>query len=176
MWRLTFEFTRAAEAGVVSPVGDDATAGTRRAYNACRSGSGVQRVVRPRSRYARCAYCRANSPRLAARPNTATRRPTIATRRSKLAHHGRVALAWCSSTSRPLSVMAGWSWVCPQSADASSLWTSHSMEGLGLTGRKKKAKDRPSGGKCLPHELQRSLRRGALRSDGIFSSDLLLFN
>ncbi len=43
---LTFEFTRAAEAGVVSPACDDATAGARRAYNACRSGSGVQRVVR----------------------------------------------------------------------------------------------------------------------------------
>ena len=48
MYGLTFEFTRAAEAGVVSPVGDDATAGTRRAYSACRSGSGVQRGVRPR--------------------------------------------------------------------------------------------------------------------------------
>ncbi len=47
---LTFEFTRTAEAGVVSPVGDDATAGTRRAYNACRSGSGVQRGVRPQLR------------------------------------------------------------------------------------------------------------------------------
>ncbi len=44
---LTFEFTRPAEAGVVSPVYDDATAGTHRAYNACRSGSGVQRGVRP---------------------------------------------------------------------------------------------------------------------------------
>ncbi len=43
---LTFEFTRAAEAGVVSPACDDATAGPRRAYNACRSGSGVQRGVR----------------------------------------------------------------------------------------------------------------------------------
>ena len=47
MCGLTFEFTRAAEAGVVSPVCDDATAGTHRAYNACRSGSGVQRGVRP---------------------------------------------------------------------------------------------------------------------------------
>jgi hypothetical protein len=46
---LTFEFTRPAEAGAVSPVCDDATAGTRRAYSACRSGSGVQRVVRPHS-------------------------------------------------------------------------------------------------------------------------------
>ena len=44
---LTFEFTRPAEAGGVSPACDDATAGTRRAYNACRSGSGVQRGVRP---------------------------------------------------------------------------------------------------------------------------------
>ena len=44
---LTFEFTRPAEAGGVSPVCDDATAGTHRAYTACRSGSGVQRVVRP---------------------------------------------------------------------------------------------------------------------------------
>ena len=43
---LTFEFTRPAEVGVVSPACDHATAGTRRAYNACRSGSGVQRVVR----------------------------------------------------------------------------------------------------------------------------------
>ena len=46
LWGLTFEFTRPAEAGVVSPACDDATAGTRRAYNACRSGSGVQRGVR----------------------------------------------------------------------------------------------------------------------------------
>ena len=44
---LTFEFTRPVEAGVVSPACDDATAGTRRAYNACRSRSGVQRGVRP---------------------------------------------------------------------------------------------------------------------------------
>ena len=44
---LTFEFTRPAEAGGVSPVCDDATAGTHRAYTACRSGSGVQRGVRP---------------------------------------------------------------------------------------------------------------------------------
>jgi hypothetical protein len=46
---LTFEFTRPAEAGGVGPVRDDATAGTHRAYTACRSGSGVQRVVRPHS-------------------------------------------------------------------------------------------------------------------------------
>ena len=43
---LTFEFTRPAEAGGVSPVWDDATAGTHRAYTDCRSGSGVQRGVR----------------------------------------------------------------------------------------------------------------------------------
>jgi hypothetical protein len=46
---LTFEFTRPAEAGGVSLVRDDATAGTDQAYTACRSGSGVQRVVRPHS-------------------------------------------------------------------------------------------------------------------------------
>ena len=50
VWGLTFEFTRPEEEGVVSPTCDDATAGTRRAYNACRSGSGVQRVVRQHSR------------------------------------------------------------------------------------------------------------------------------
>ena len=44
---LTFELTPTAEAGVVSPVRDDATAGTDRAYNACRSGSGAERGVRP---------------------------------------------------------------------------------------------------------------------------------
>jgi hypothetical protein len=43
---LTFELTPTAEAGVVSPVRDDATAGTDRAYNACRSGSGAERGVR----------------------------------------------------------------------------------------------------------------------------------
>jgi hypothetical protein len=43
---LTFEFTRPAEVGGVSPVCDDATAGTHRACTACRSGSGVQRGVR----------------------------------------------------------------------------------------------------------------------------------
>ncbi len=37
-----------AEAGAVSPVRDDANAGTDRAYSACRSGSGVERGVRPR--------------------------------------------------------------------------------------------------------------------------------
>jgi hypothetical protein len=47
---LTFEFTRPVEAGGVSPVCDDATNGTHRAYTACRSGSGVQRGVRPHSR------------------------------------------------------------------------------------------------------------------------------
>ena len=54
---LTFEFTRAAEAGVVSPACDDATAGTRRAYNACRSGSGVQRVVRRHTQASLVALC-----------------------------------------------------------------------------------------------------------------------
>ncbi len=44
--RLTFELTPTAETGVVSPVCDDATAGTDRAYNACRSGSGAERGVR----------------------------------------------------------------------------------------------------------------------------------
>ena len=44
---LTFELTPTAEAGVVSLVRDDATAGTYRAYNACRSGSGAERGVRP---------------------------------------------------------------------------------------------------------------------------------
>ena len=43
---LTFELTPTAETGVVSPVCDDATAGTDRAYNACRSGSGAERGVR----------------------------------------------------------------------------------------------------------------------------------
>ena len=45
--RPTFEFTRPAEEGGVSLVRDDATAGTNQAYTACRSGSGVQRAVRP---------------------------------------------------------------------------------------------------------------------------------
>ncbi len=43
---LTFELTPTAEAGGVSPVTDDATNGGRRAYAACRSGSGVERGVR----------------------------------------------------------------------------------------------------------------------------------
>ncbi len=48
MCGLTFELTPTAEAGAVSPVRDDANAGTDRAYSACRSGSGVERGVRPR--------------------------------------------------------------------------------------------------------------------------------
>ena len=43
---LTFELTPTAEAGGVSPVTDDATDGGRRAYDACRSGSGAERGVR----------------------------------------------------------------------------------------------------------------------------------
>ena len=46
---LTFELTPTAEAGVVSPVRDDATDGADRAYNACRSGSGAERGVRRHS-------------------------------------------------------------------------------------------------------------------------------
>ena len=56
VWGLTFEFTRPAGAGGVSPVCDDATAGTDRAYAACRSGSGVQRGVRHQRDLARCAW------------------------------------------------------------------------------------------------------------------------
>ena len=48
----TFELTPTAEAGAVSPVRDDSTTGADRAYSACRSGSGVERGVRPRSRRA----------------------------------------------------------------------------------------------------------------------------
>ena len=43
---LTFELTPRAEAGGVSPVRDDATRAADRAYDACRSESGVERVVR----------------------------------------------------------------------------------------------------------------------------------
>ena len=43
---LTFELTPTAEAGGVSPVRDDATPDADRAYDACRSGSGVERGVR----------------------------------------------------------------------------------------------------------------------------------
>ena len=43
---LTFELTPTAEAGTVRPGCDDATAGAARPYGACRSGSGVERVVR----------------------------------------------------------------------------------------------------------------------------------
>lgn len=42
----TFELTPTAQAGGVSPVRDDATPAADRAYVACRSGSGVERVVR----------------------------------------------------------------------------------------------------------------------------------
>jgi len=45
--RLTFELTPTAEAGAVSRDGDDSTFGAGPAYGACRSGSGVERVVRP---------------------------------------------------------------------------------------------------------------------------------
>ena len=47
LWCLTFELTPTAEAGAVSPVPDDSTSGGDRAYSACRSGSGVERGVRP---------------------------------------------------------------------------------------------------------------------------------
>ena len=50
---LTFELTPRAEAGVVSPVRDDVTAGADRAYDACRSESGVERGVRQHRAHAR---------------------------------------------------------------------------------------------------------------------------
>ena len=43
---LTFELTPTAEARLVRPGSDDGTAGAARPYKACRSGSGVERVVR----------------------------------------------------------------------------------------------------------------------------------
>ena len=46
MCGLTFELTPTVEAGSVSRVGDDSTAGAGPAYAACRSGSGVERGVR----------------------------------------------------------------------------------------------------------------------------------
>ena len=46
---LTFELTPTAEAGSVSRDCDDSTTGAGPAYAACRSGSGVERGVRPRS-------------------------------------------------------------------------------------------------------------------------------
>ena len=46
-WGLTFELTARAEAGGVSPDCDDSTTGAGRAYDACRSESGVERGVRP---------------------------------------------------------------------------------------------------------------------------------
>ena len=45
---LTFELTPTAEAGAVRPGCDDLTGGAARPYSACRSGSGVERGVRPR--------------------------------------------------------------------------------------------------------------------------------
>ena len=45
---LTFELTPTAEAGGVSRDCDDSTTGAGPAYTACRSGSGVERGVRPR--------------------------------------------------------------------------------------------------------------------------------
>ena len=45
---LTFELTPRAEAGTVSRDGDDSTSGAGPAYSACRSESGVERVVRRR--------------------------------------------------------------------------------------------------------------------------------
>jgi len=44
---LTFELTPRAEAGTVSRDGDDGSADAGPAYSACRSESGVERVVRP---------------------------------------------------------------------------------------------------------------------------------
>jgi hypothetical protein len=59
---ITFELTPTAEAGVVSPVRDDATNGTDRAYNACRSGSGAERGVRPHSWFGRLTGPVGNEP------------------------------------------------------------------------------------------------------------------
>ena len=57
---LTFELTPRAEAGAVSPDCDDLTGGAGRAYSACRSESGVERVVRPHCARAEVAYtCKA---------------------------------------------------------------------------------------------------------------------
>jgi hypothetical protein len=50
---LTFELTPTAEAGSVSLVRDDAPSAADQAYAACRSGSAVERGVRPHSRRAR---------------------------------------------------------------------------------------------------------------------------
>ena len=47
---LTFELTPTAEAGSVSLGCDDATLATGQAYAACRSGSAVERGVRPHAR------------------------------------------------------------------------------------------------------------------------------
>lgn len=48
--RLTFEVTPTAEVGTVSLVRDDAPSAADQAYSACRSGSGVDRGVRPHLR------------------------------------------------------------------------------------------------------------------------------
>jgi hypothetical protein len=45
--RLTFELTPTTEAGGVSPVRENSTSAADRAYAACRSGSAVERGVRP---------------------------------------------------------------------------------------------------------------------------------
>jgi len=64
--RLTFELTPTAEAGGVSPDCDDSTFGAGRAYDACRSGSGVERVVRPhRALQAHCACDQLHGPQAA---------------------------------------------------------------------------------------------------------------
>jgi hypothetical protein len=55
---LTFELTPTAEAGGVSPVRDDATPAADRAYDACRSGSGVERGVRPQHGAPMCGRTR----------------------------------------------------------------------------------------------------------------------
>jgi hypothetical protein len=49
---LTFELTPTAEAGSVSLDCDDANLATGQAYAACRSGSAVERGVRPHCAYA----------------------------------------------------------------------------------------------------------------------------
>ena len=49
---LTFELTPTAEAGTVSLDCDDANLATGQAYSACRSGSAVERGVRPHRRHA----------------------------------------------------------------------------------------------------------------------------
>ena len=67
-WRasLTFELTPRAEAGGVSPVRDDATPAADWAYDACRSESRVERVVR-RHPYTATLWDRRLCPALARR-------------------------------------------------------------------------------------------------------------